>query len=154
MTVPRNPIADCVLAMIGQLGETRVIEATGKSVNAIRKSSNPNEPGRAVALADIIALAGACEAAGLPHTVEDAIKAEIRLAAMRYGLTAVVGDPLMALAKVNEALGVVAGTVAQALSDGTIDAHEQRMIRKGTQALRERADLLDAAATARALKSA
>jgi hypothetical protein len=147
MTVPRNPVADCVLAMIGQLGEARVIEATGKSVNALHKASNPNERGRAVSLVDLIRLAAACEAHGLPHAVEDAIKAEIRMELARIGGPGAGGNPLLALCEVDATVGTLNRVVVDGVADGTIDPHERRAILGTAADVRRKLDQLEQAVT-------
>jgi hypothetical protein len=143
MTVPRTAIGDAVLRMLGQLGEVRVYEITGKTVDAHRKSCNPNA-GRSYAIDDYVALVAACNVAGLPHGALDALSDRIR--AEELALGGRVATPSLSVDAALRKLGTEAGDVfraaSEALDDGTLDLNDRRHITREAYELRDQVDLL------------
>lgn len=129
MTVARTAIGDCVLQMCGALGEAGVFAATGKTVDALRKASNPHEA-RRLALDDAVRLAAACDAHGHGHGLFEALAAVIKAEARAMGGTG--GAPAIGpdahLRRLAAEIGDVNREVDRALKDGRLTGPERTRI--------------------------
>lgn len=129
MTVPRNMLGAVLLRMMAALGEAAVIEATGKTIDALRKASNPNE-GRKLGIDDVIRLAAACEAQGHGHDLVETVVVMIRAEAAAMGAPAPAPrlGPDAHLRRIAAELGDVNRAVDDATADGRLTAAERLRI--------------------------
>jgi NTP pyrophosphatase (non-canonical NTP hydrolase) len=129
MTAPRTMLGEVTLRMMAALGEAGVMAATGKTIDALRKASNPNE-GRRLGVDDVVRLAAACEVQGHGHDLVETIVALIRAEAAAMGGPAPrrpVG-PDAHLRRIAAELGDVNRAVDEATADGRLTGAERKRI--------------------------
>ncbi|MGO1079926.1 phage regulatory CII family protein [Inquilinus sp. CA228] len=129
MTAPRTMLGETTLRMMASLGEAGVIGATGKTIDALRKASNPNE-GRRLGVDDVVRLAAACEVAGHGHDLVETIVALVRAEAAAMGGPMQVQPlgPDAHLRRIGAELGDLNRAVDDATADGRLTGGEMKRI--------------------------